>query len=71
MAKIKYDDQIIGRTYIEAFENRRIKFRGYLYIYSGNSNPQHHKRYKRLFYKILKSLKGYAVRVEDVMNDEL
>ena len=70
MAKSKYYNVIIGKTFIQAFYERKLKFSGYLFIYADGSDPVLIKKHQRLLDKVLKSLKGYDVRVEDVMYDE-
>ena len=67
MPKNKYDNVIIGRTYIQAYYERKLKFSGHLFIYADTSDPKLVKQHQRLLDKVLKSLKGYDVRVEDVM----
>ena len=67
MPKNKYDNVIIGRTYIQAYYERKLKFSGHLFIYADTSDPKLVKQHQRLLDKVLKSLKDYDVRVEDVM----
>ena len=70
MAKNKYTNIIIGKTYITAVYERKIKFSGYLFIYADGSEPKLVKQHQKLLDKVLKSLKGYDVKVEDIMYDE-
>lgn len=66
MAKTKYKNVIIGKTYITASYNRKLKFSGYLFIYDEGSEPKLIKQHQKLLDKVLKSLKGYNVKVEDI-----
>lgn len=69
-SKIKYKNVIIGKTYIQAFLNGKLKFNGYLFIYDEGSEPKLIKQHQKLLDKVLKSLKGCKVRTEDIYYDE-
>lgn len=68
--KNKYNNMIIGKTFIQAFHELKIKFSGYLFIYAEGSEPKLITQHKKLFDKVMKSLKGYDVRVEDIYYDK-
>lgn len=62
----KYNNTIIGERYIQAFEYRKLKFNANIHIYDEASDPKLLKECERIFNKVMKSLKKYSVRYEDI-----
>ena len=60
---------VIGKCYIEGVKNRKLKFKGFIYIYDNDKeNKQPDKVRNRIIANLYK--KGFDIRISEVYDNE-